>query len=71
MQPESQATLATLIPYSPVNSKAYDLPIITDELAARLPTSPQNIDKVVTVSPEWWVKNQAAVRQRFALFLAN
>jgi len=54
-----------------VNSKAYDLPIITDELAARLPTSPQNIDKVVTVSPEWWVKNQEAVRQRFALFLAN
>ncbi|MDC6378894.1 ABC transporter substrate-binding protein [Pseudomonas graminis] len=70
-KPQSQATLATLIPYSPVNAKAYDLPIISEELAARLPTSPQNIDKVVLVSPEWWVKNQEAVRQRFALFLAN
>lgn len=71
MKPESQANLATLIPYSPVNAKAYELPIITEQLAARLPTSPQNIDKVVAVSPEWWVKNQEAVRQRFALFLAN
>ncbi|KRW57865.1 polyamine ABC transporter substrate-binding protein [Pseudomonas sp. TTU2014-080ASC] len=71
MKPESQATLATLIPYSPVNAKAYELPIITEELAARLPTSPQNIDKVVTVSPEWWVANQESVRQRFALFLAE
>ncbi|SDU97279.1 ABC transporter substrate-binding protein [Pseudomonas mucidolens] len=71
MKPESQAMLATLIPYSPVNAKAYELPIITEQLAARLPTSPQNIDKVVAVSPQWWVKNQEAVRQRFALFLAN
>lgn len=71
MKPESQATLATLIPYSPVNAKAYELPIITEQLAASLPTSPQNIDKVVAVSPEWWVKNQEAVRQQFALFLAN
>jgi len=71
MKPESQAALATLIPYSPVNANAYELPIITEQLAARLPTSPQNIDKVVAVSPEWWVKNQEAVRQRFALFLAN
>ncbi|MCU1720487.1 MULTISPECIES: ABC transporter substrate-binding protein [unclassified Pseudomonas] len=71
IKPESQAALATLIPYSPVNAKAYELPVITEELAARLPTSPQNIDKVVTVSPEWWVANQEAVRQRFALFLAN
>ncbi|WP_339529832.1 ABC transporter substrate-binding protein [Pseudomonas mucidolens] len=71
MKPESQAMLATLIPYSPVNAKAYALPIITEQLAARLPTSPQNIDKVVAVSAQWWVKNQEAVRQRFALFLAN
>lgn len=71
MKPESQAMLATFIPYSPVNAKAYELPIISEELAARLPTSPQNIDKVVTVSPEWWVANQEAVRQRFSLFLAE
>lgn len=71
MKPESQATLATLIPYSPVNAKAYELPIITQELAKRLPTSPQNIDKVVSVSPQWWVENQEAVRQRFALFIAQ
>lgn len=71
MQPESQATLATLIPYSPVNAKAYELPIITPELAARLPTSPQNISKVVAVSPQWWVANQEAVRQRFAVFIAQ
>ncbi|KAB0495346.1 ABC transporter substrate-binding protein [Pseudomonas vancouverensis] len=71
IKPQSQATLATLIPYSPVNAQAYELPMITQELAARLPTSPQNIDKVVSVSPQWWVENQEAVRQRFALFLAN
>ncbi len=71
MKPHSQAMLATLIPYSPVNAKAYELPIITEELAARLPTSPQNIDKVVAVSPDWWVANQETVRQRFALFLAK
>jgi len=71
IKPHSQAALATLIPYSPVNAKAYELPIITEELAARLPTSPQNIGKVVAVSPEWWLVNQEAVRKRFALFLAN
>ena len=71
MKPESQAMLATLIPYSPVNAKAYELPIISPELAKRLPTSPQNIDKVVSVSPQWWVENQEAVRQRFALFIAQ
>lgn len=70
-KPESQARLATLIPYSPVNARAYDLPIITPELAKRLPTSPQNIDKVVSVDPTWWVENQKSVRQRFALFLAK
>lgn len=71
MKPESQAMLATLIPYSPTNAKAYELPIISPELAQRLPTSPQNIKKVVTVSPQWWVDNQEAVRQRFSLFIAQ
>ncbi|HGM5582760.1 TPA: ABC transporter substrate-binding protein [Pseudomonas putida] len=71
MQPTSQATLATLIPYAPVNSRAYEGGLISAEQASRLPTSPQNIAKVAKIDPHWWVQNQQAVQQRFELFIAH
>lgn len=71
LQPKSQATLATLVPYAPVNSKAYELGLISPELSRKLPTSPENIGKVATVDPYYWMKNEAALRQRFSLFIVN
>lgn len=71
LQPESQARLATLIPYAPVNSQAYATGIISAEQARQLPTSPENVDKVVTIDPHWWVKNQTALQQRFDLFITQ
>jgi putative spermidine/putrescine transport system substrate-binding protein len=71
LKPESQARLATLIPYAPVNSQAYATGIISAEQARRLPTSPENVDKVVTIDPHWWVKNQTALQQRFDLFITQ
>ncbi|SDI51770.1 ABC transporter substrate-binding protein [Pseudomonas panipatensis] len=71
LTPESQARLATLIPYAPVNSQAYATGIISAEQARRLPTSPENVDKVVMIDPHWWVKNQTALQQRFDLFITQ
>ncbi|MFK0095774.1 ABC transporter substrate-binding protein [Pseudomonas sp. NPDC090592] len=71
LKPENQAHLATLIPYAPVNSEAYATGIISAEQARQLPTSPENIDKVVMIDPQWWLKNQTALQQRFDLFITQ
>ncbi len=71
MSPESQATLVTLIPNPPINSKAYDTGIIPADMAARLPTAPANVDKVAFFDPRWWQDHQAELQQRFDLFIQN
>lgn len=54
LAPDIQAALPHFINYGPVNMKAYDLGTISPELAAKLPSSPENIKLQVKVNDEWW-----------------
>jgi putative spermidine/putrescine transport system substrate-binding protein len=47
-----QAALAEAIPYGPTNADAYAE--LSDELNAKLPSSPANAEKGVTLDPSYW-----------------
>ena len=59
MSPEAQARFATLIPYGPINRKAFS--IIPEEHAAKLPTNPKWTEKGFTQDAKWWGDNLPAV----------
>jgi putative spermidine/putrescine transport system substrate-binding protein len=59
MSPETQARFATLIPYGPVNSKAFAS--IPEQFAVKLPTNPKWNDKGFTQDAKWWGDNLPAV----------
>jgi putative spermidine/putrescine transport system substrate-binding protein len=59
MSPEAQARFATLIPYGPINTKAFS--IIPEEHAVKLPTNPKWSDKGFMQDAKWWGDNLAAV----------
>jgi putative spermidine/putrescine transport system substrate-binding protein len=69
MRPDAQASISKYINYAPANSKGYDTGIITPEMAAGLPNSPQNVGKGFTLSVDWWVKNNDEMVKRFDAFL--
>jgi putative spermidine/putrescine transport system substrate-binding protein len=55
MSPEIQASFATLIPYGPVNSKAFKT--IPEQFAEKLPTNPKWSDQGFTQDAQWWGMN--------------
>jgi len=69
MRPEVQAALPKYINYAPANNKAYDTGLITKEMAAQLPNSPENKGKGFAMSVEWWVQNTDEMVKRFDAFL--
>jgi putative spermidine/putrescine transport system substrate-binding protein len=69
MRPQVQAALPKYINYAPANNKAYDTGLITKEMAAKLPNSPENKDKGFVLSVDWWVQNTDAMVKRFDAFL--
>ena len=66
-QPELQANLAKLIPYGPSNRQAFKS--IPAELAARLPSSPENRQKAFLQNGKWWADNRPAVSERWSQWL--
>ena len=68
--PMLQALLANLIPYGPVNKKAFDY--ISPKLAKGLFSAPENASKMVILNPDgrkWWGENEAKVLERFQEWL--
>ena len=53
---EYQDDLPKYITYGPTNKAAYETGVITAEQEAALPSSPQNSEKQVPVSLEWYAK---------------
>jgi putative spermidine/putrescine transport system substrate-binding protein len=53
---EYQDDLPTYITYGPTNNAAYDTGTITAEMAAQLPSSPQNAAMQLPVALEWYIK---------------
>ena len=66
-QPENQAALAKLIPYGPSNRQAFKG--IPADLAARLPSSPENRQKAFLQNGKWWADNRAMVSERWSQWL--
>jgi len=60
-----QANIPFHINYGPTNSGAFALGKISDEMAARSPSAPENLKNQVIVSAEWWAKNGEAVQERW------
>lgn len=60
---EPQAALANAIPYGPTNTDAYAL--LSDELNAMLPTSPENAAMGATIDAAWWADNLDDVKARW------
>jgi putative spermidine/putrescine transport system substrate-binding protein len=65
--PDRQAAYTTTMKNGPTNTKAYDS--IPAELAALLPTSPDNRKVMLVRDDEWWGTNYAAMKQRFDTWL--
>jgi putative spermidine/putrescine transport system substrate-binding protein len=66
-QPENQAALAKMIPYGPSNRQAFKG--IPADLAARLPSSPENRQKAFLQNGKWWADNRAMVSERWSQWL--
>jgi putative spermidine/putrescine transport system substrate-binding protein len=59
MSAEAQASFAALIPYGPVNTKAFAL--MAEAPAAKLPTNPKWSEKGFMQDAKWWGENLPAV----------
>jgi len=66
-QPEIQAAHARMIPYGPTNRQAFKS--IPADLAARLPSSPENRQKAFLQNGKWWADNRAMVSERWSQWL--
>ncbi|WP_281967010.1 polyamine ABC transporter substrate-binding protein [Roseovarius nanhaiticus] len=55
-KPEYQDDLPKFITYGPTNSAAYETGEITDEVAASLPSAPENMAKQLPISLEWYAE---------------
>jgi putative spermidine/putrescine transport system substrate-binding protein len=66
-QPELQAAHAKLIPYGPTNRQAFKS--IPGDLAARLPSSPENRQKAFIQNGKWWADNRPMVSERWSQWL--
>jgi len=66
-QPENQAALAKMIPYGPSNRQAFKS--IPADIAARLPSSPENRQKAFLQNGKWWADNRAMVSERWSQWL--
>jgi len=55
-KPEYQDDLPKYITYGPTNKAAYETGVITAEVAASLPSSPENAARQLPISLEWYAK---------------
>jgi putative spermidine/putrescine transport system substrate-binding protein len=69
LQAERQAEFAKFIPYGPSNEKAYTL--LSNELKAKLPGSPEHKAKAFRQNVRWWIGNKDKVAERWQEFLLS
>ena len=70
-KPEYQDDLPKYITYGPTNKAAYDTGVITDEVAAGLPSSPDNAALQLPVSLEWYAKWETIAEEMYAEMLTE
>ena len=62
---EAQARLTKYVLYGPTNTKAFETGLIAPDIAALLPTNPQNAALGVVQNTDWWVKNNTRAQEAF------
>lgn len=68
IDPEYQANLPKYIPYGPMNVNAFETGKITDEMAAKVITSPENLEKHVILDKEYWAEHGQELQERWDAF---
>jgi putative spermidine/putrescine transport system substrate-binding protein len=68
MRPDVQARIALYINYGPANAKAFDTGIIKPDIAAALPSSPENSKKGFVLDANYWGGNLDKLTEKFDLF---
>ena len=58
LDPENQASFATKIPYGPVNPKAFDVGILTEEQIDGLPSSETHLAQSLVLNAEFWTSEE-------------
>jgi putative spermidine/putrescine transport system substrate-binding protein len=64
-KPIYQANLTKYIAYGPTNMEAFEIGVITPEVAASLPSSPENAKVQMVMDAEWWRINGARAEELF------
>ena len=70
-KPEYQDDLPKYITYGPTNKAAYDTGEITAEVAAGLPSSPENAAKQLPISLDWYIKWEAKAAEMYQEMLTE
>jgi putative spermidine/putrescine transport system substrate-binding protein len=68
-QPERQKELSTRIAYGPTNQNAVEM--LPQEVAADLPTAPDNLEGAAENDTEFWVDNLERLTERFNAWVAQ
>jgi putative spermidine/putrescine transport system substrate-binding protein len=71
VKPEYQAEMSRLSNYGAANTKILDTGKIPADLAARLPTAPDNLKRQIFANPEWWAQHGRDAQERFDQFLTE
>jgi putative spermidine/putrescine transport system substrate-binding protein len=69
MRPDVQARIALFINYGPANAKAFETGVIKPEVAAELPSAPENAKKGFVLDANYWAANLDELTKKFDLFI--
>jgi putative spermidine/putrescine transport system substrate-binding protein len=62
-QAENEAEFVKIYPYGMPNKKSYEL--MSADVKAKIPTSPENLAIQAQINPDWWTKNLEQVNRRW------
>jgi len=69
MQPKPQADFCSRLFYGPANPEAFKF--IAPEIAAQMPTNPENAKVAIWQDHEWYAANAAKVQERFTQWVSS
>lgn len=68
-RPEVQARISLFINYGPANADAFKTGVIKPEVAASLPSAPENAKKGFVLDANYWAANLDELTKKFDLFI--
>jgi putative spermidine/putrescine transport system substrate-binding protein len=71
VKPEYQADMTVLSNYGAANTRIVETGKISDDILAKIPTSPENLAGQGFLSPDWWAENGAEAKERFDQLLTE